>query len=108
MRNEFHRSHQNCQLKNKEALQYFKGLSEDRGRADFLKTFRASLLTDSYRMSLILAGSISLESTSLTSVSTAEWDPDAGFAITFEVKFFAFLHFSISLRPRSEGCVASV
>jgi hypothetical protein len=27
----------NCQLKNKEALSYFKGLSEDGGRADFSK-----------------------------------------------------------------------
>ena len=27
----------NCKLKNKEALSYFKGLSEDGGRADFSK-----------------------------------------------------------------------
>jgi hypothetical protein len=36
----------NCKLKNKEALQYFEGLSEDGGRAGFLKTFCASLFND--------------------------------------------------------------
>jgi hypothetical protein len=36
----------NCKLKNKEALSYFKGLSEDGGWVDFLKTFCASLFSE--------------------------------------------------------------
>jgi hypothetical protein len=35
----------NWRLKNKEALKYFEGLSED-GRADFSKTFLASLFNE--------------------------------------------------------------
>ncbi len=54
----------NFQLKNKEALQYFEGLSEDVGRADFSKNLpRLSHLMKTYRMSLISSGSISLDST---------------------------------------------
>jgi hypothetical protein len=36
----------NCKLKNKEALSYFKGLSEDGGGRILLKTFRASLFNE--------------------------------------------------------------
>ncbi len=36
----------NWQFKNKEALQYFEGLSKDRGGRIFLKTFRASLFNE--------------------------------------------------------------
>jgi hypothetical protein len=50
----------NCKLKNKEAHSYFKGLTEDGGRVDFSKK---PLLIKIYRMSLISAGSISLDST---------------------------------------------
>ncbi len=35
-----------CKLKNKEMLQYFKGLSEDGGGRIFLKTFCASLFNE--------------------------------------------------------------
>ncbi len=54
----------NCPLKNKEALYYVKGLSENGGRADFSKNLsRLFLLKKAYRMNLISAGSISLDST---------------------------------------------
>ncbi len=36
----------NWQVKKKEVLWYFEGLSEDGGRADFLKTFRAYLFDE--------------------------------------------------------------
>jgi hypothetical protein len=36
----------NCQLKNKEALYYFRGISKDGGGRIFLKIFRASLLNE--------------------------------------------------------------
>jgi hypothetical protein len=41
----------------------FKGLSQDGGWADLKKTFAPLSLMTTYRMSLILAGSISLNST---------------------------------------------
>jgi hypothetical protein len=41
----------------------FKGLSQDRGWADFSRNLQASLSLMTYRMSLISAGSISMEST---------------------------------------------
>ncbi len=50
MRNEFHPPRlnllPNCKVKNKDALQYFKGLSESEDGQIFLKTFRASLFND--------------------------------------------------------------
>jgi hypothetical protein len=36
----------NCKLKNKKALKYFKGLSEDGGGQIFLKTFSTSLFNE--------------------------------------------------------------
>jgi hypothetical protein len=54
----------NFQLKNKEALKYFKELSEDGGEGGFLYKPSVPLsLMRIYRMSLISAGSISLGST---------------------------------------------
>jgi hypothetical protein len=63
----------NCQLKNKEALQYFERLSEDVGTADFSKNLPyLSLLMKTKRMSLISAGSISLDSTFYTDHSNSK------------------------------------
>jgi hypothetical protein len=64
VRNEFHCPYlnwlPNCKLKNKDALSYFKGLSEDGGRADFSEnlprldsTFKATLII--YHFSLVKA-----------------------------------------------------
>jgi hypothetical protein len=41
----------------------FKGLSQNGGRADFIRNPRASLFNETFRMSIILAGSISLDRT---------------------------------------------
>jgi hypothetical protein len=62
----------NCKLKNKEAHSYFKGLSEDGGGRIFLKSSATLPSIKINRMSLISAGSISLDST-FKALSEQSW-----------------------------------